>query len=135
MTKATVKASGSIVATFLIKKGDASTEKAVTLTIAQLSQSITEAKDAANAALADAEWVKTLTNATNAAAVKIQIETVVEGYTVTIGTDFKNTATATAAGTITATVTLDKAAGETDADKIVFSISISVPAPAATPAP
>ena len=91
------------------------------MTIAQLSQSITEAKDAANAALADAEWVKTLTNATNAAAVKIQIETVVEGYTVTIGTDFKNTATATAAGTIT--------------DKIVFSISISVPAPAATPAP
>ena len=136
VTKATVKAPGSIVATFLIKKGDASsTEKVVTLTIDQLSQSITEAKDAANAALADAEWVKTLTNATNAAAVKTQIETVVEGYTVTIGTDFKNTATATAAGTITATVTLDKAAGETDADKIVFSISISVPAPAATPAP
>ena len=136
VTKATVKAPGSIVATFLIKKGDASsTEKAVTLTIDQLSQSITEAKDAANAALADAEWVKTLTNATNAAAVKTQIETVVEGYTVTIGTDFKNTATATASGTITATVTLDKAAGETDADKIVFSISISVPAPAATPAP
>ena len=136
VTKATVKAPGSIVATFLIKKGDASsTEKAVTLAIDQLSQSITEAKDAANAALADAEWVKTLTNATNAAAVKTQIETVVEGYTVTIGTDFKNTATATAAGTITATVTLDKAAGETDADKIVFTISISVPAPAATPAP
>ena len=135
VTKATVKAPGSIVATFLIKKGDASTEKDFHLTIDQLSQSITEAKDAANAALADAEWVKTLTNATNAAAVKTQIETVVEGYTVTIGTDFKNTATATAAGTITATVTLDKAAGETDADKIVFSISISVPAPAATPAP